>query len=137
MKTISQRRRQNGWLSRIIQQSYAGTSLRDGARELAVSAGLCNLAGLFDPHDRTIEYFHLGIEFVLLLLADRPLEGPASERLSRTGPVAGHVAAIARVEVARTVWLELSLHEDPSKTDTRSKIRRDQEVVFADLPQAG
>ena len=49
--------------------------------------------------------------------------------------MAGHVAAIARVEVDGAGWLELSLHEDPSKTDTRSKLRRDQEVVFADHPQ--
>jgi len=51
--------------------------------------------------------------------------------------MAGHVAAIARVEVERTGWLKLSLHEDASKADARSKLRRDQEVVFSDHPQAG
>jgi hypothetical protein len=42
------------WLSCIIHQSSAGGSLRDGARELAVPAGLHDQAGLIDPHDRTI-----------------------------------------------------------------------------------
>ncbi|TEU13704.1 MAG: hypothetical protein E3J21_18000 [Anaerolineales bacterium] len=113
-----------------------GGTLRDGACELAESAGLHDQAGFFDPHDRTIEHFLIGISFVILLLAEHPLEGPASERILRTDSVTGHVAAIARVKVDRTCWLELSLYKDPSKTDTRSKLWRDQEVVFADHPQA-
>ena len=51
-----------------------GGTLRDGARELAVPAGLDDLAGLFDPHDRTWEHFPFSIAFVILLLAKRPLE---------------------------------------------------------------
>ena len=53
--------------------SKVGT-LRDGAGELAVPAGLDDLAGLFDPHDRTWEHFPFSIAFVILLLAKRPLE---------------------------------------------------------------
>ncbi len=93
------------WLSRIIHQSSAGGTLRDGARELAVPAGLGDLAGFIDPHNRPFEYFRFCFAFVILYLAERPLEGPTSERISWTGSVAGHVAAIARVEVERTGWL--------------------------------
>ncbi len=57
-----------------------GSALRDGAGELAFPAGLGDLAGFFDPHNRTIHYFHIGIALVRLHLADRPLEGSASER---------------------------------------------------------
>jgi hypothetical protein len=111
-----------------------GSTPRDRTRELAVPAVLYDFAGFFDSHDRTIEYFKIGIALILLLLAERPLEGPVSERSSRTGSVAGHVAAIARVEVDRTSWLELSLHEDPSQTDPRTKLWSDQEVVFTEHP---
>ena len=109
----------------------------DGARKLAVPTGLDDPAGLLDSHDRTIEYFPIGLALVILLLAERPFEGPASEGISWTGSVAGPIAAIAGVEVGRTGRHELSLDEDSSKTDTRSKLRRDHKVVFADHPQAG
>jgi len=110
---------------------------RDRARKLAVPAGLRDHAGFFYPHDRTIEHFRMGFAIVVLLLAERPLKGPASERPSRTGPVAGHVAAIAWVEAGhRTGRLKLRLHKEPSKAHTRPKLRRDQDVVLADHPQA-
>lgn len=44
-------------------------TLRDGARELAVPAGLHDHAGLFDSHNRTIHHFLIVIAFVILLLA--------------------------------------------------------------------
>ena len=121
-------------VSRIYRSTHssARSTLRNGAGELAEPAGLADLAGFIDAHDRTIENFHIGIAFVVFKLAERPLESPASEGLSRTGPVTGHVAAIAWIEVDRTGWLELSIQKEPSKTDTRSKLRRDKEVVFAD-----
>lgn len=97
-------------------------TLRDGAGELAVPAGLHDHAGLFDPKNRTIHQLLIGIAFVILILAQCPLKGPAAERISRTSAVAGPAAAIARVEVDRTGWLELSFDEDPSKTDSRSKL---------------
>ena len=49
-------------------------TLGDGAGELAIPAGLDYLAGLFDPHDRTWEHLPFSIAFVILLLAERPLE---------------------------------------------------------------
>ena len=118
----------------IQQWGLAGGTLCDGARKLAVTAGLDDPARLLDSHDRTIEYFPIDLALVILLLAERPFEGTASEGISWTGSVAGPIAAIARVEVHRTGRHEFSLHEDPSKTDTRSKPRRDHKVVFADHP---
>ena len=125
------------WLSLLSLQRLSWRALGNGTRELAEPAWFGDLTGLFDSHDRTFYYFGLGFAFVILLHAERPFKGPASERISRTGLVAGPVTAFARIEIKRTGRLELSLHEDPSQPDTGTKLRRDQEVVSADHPQAG
>ena len=53
------------WLS---SNSKVGT-LRDGAREFAVPAGLDDCAFVLNPHYRTGEHLPFGIAFVVLLLA--------------------------------------------------------------------
>ena len=73
--------------------------------------------------------------FVVLQLTKRPLVYAASESISWAGPMAGPFTAIAWGKVERSRWLELSLHEHPAQTNTRSEFRRNQKIVSTYHPQ--
>ena len=105
---------------------------------LAAAAVDDDVTWLFDAHDGSVELLEVGVVLIHLLFAAGLFVRAVPESPSRTGVVARHVATGARVEVGHGARrLELGLHEDPPKPQIRAELRRDQEIVPSDHPQAG
>ena len=101
-----------------------------------MAAGLNNCTFLLNAHDFPGYHFPICITFVVLQLAECPLEKTTAECIPWANRVAGHTAPFTRNEIKQTGWFKLTFNEYTPQADTCAILWCNQQVMPAENSQS-